>query len=132
MKICNETGYALLAVGYVARHKDKPTIPSHSIAREYDMPLEYLLRILQRLVKANILRSKRGPRGGYSLARPPKQITMLQIIEAVEGPIVNQFSLKEQAPKERFSANAERVYERALAKGKDVFQKVKFSELLGD
>ena len=65
MKISRSTSYALLAVGYIAQHQDKKIILSQSIAKEYDIPLEYLLKILQQMVKANVLRSKRGPRGGF-------------------------------------------------------------------
>lgn len=130
MKISRSTGYALLGVGYIAKHKDKKIILSQSIAKEYDIPLEYLLKILQQLVRANVLRSKRGPRGGFSLARPAKKITMLEIVEAVDGPMVSQLNLIEQAPKEKFSVRAEQVYEKAIAQARAVFEKAKLSTLL--
>ena len=87
MKISRSTGYALLAVGYIAQNQDRKIILSQSIAKEYDIPLEYLLKILQQMVKANVLRSKRGPRGGFSLGKPTTRISMLDVIEAVEGPM---------------------------------------------
>ena len=130
MRISRSTGYALLAAGYIAKHTEKGIILSQSISKEYDIPLEYLLKILQQLVRANVLRSKRGPRGGFSLARPTKKISMLNIIEAVEGPIINQLNLIEQAPKEKFSTKAEQAYERALAQAKAVFEKTKLADLL--
>lgn len=58
MRISRSTGYALLAVSYLAKHKDEKIILSQSISKEYNIPLEYLLKILQQLVRANILRSK--------------------------------------------------------------------------
>ena len=73
MRISRSTGYALLAVGYIAKHHQEGIVLSQNIAKEYDMPLEYLLKILQQLVKSNVLRSKRGPRGGFSLAKQPKK-----------------------------------------------------------
>jgi len=130
MRISRSTGYALLAAGYIAKHQDKGIILSQSISKEYGIPLEYLLKILQQLVRANVLRSKRGPRGGFSLARPIKKISMLNIIEAVEGPIINQLNLIEQAPKEKFSTKAEQAYEKALAQAKGVFEKTKLADLL--
>ncbi|MBW8002411.1 MAG: Rrf2 family transcriptional regulator [Planctomycetes bacterium] len=130
MRISRSTGYALLAAGYIAKHTEKGIILSQSISKEYDIPLEYLLKILQQLVRANVLRSKRGPRGGFSLARPTKKISMLNIIEAVEGPIINQLNLIEQAPKEKFSTKAEIAYEKALAQAKAVFEKTKLADLL--
>lgn len=130
MRISRSTGYALLSVGYIARHKDQKIILSQDISKQYDIPLEYLLKILQQLVRANVLRSKRGPRGGFSLARPPQKITMLQIIEAVEGPMVGQLNLAEQTHRTKFSVRADKIYEKAVAQARAVFQKAKLSNLL--
>ena len=130
MKISRSTGYALLAVGYIAQHEDQKIILSHDISKKYDIPLEYLLKILQQLVRANVLRSKRGPRGGFSLARPPRKITMLQIVEAVDGPIVNQLNLTEHAHGEKFSVKVEKVYTKAIAEARSVFEKAKLSDLI--
>lgn len=130
MRISRSTGYALLAVGYIAQHKEKKIVLSQTISKEYDIPLEYLLKILQQLVRATVLRSKRGPRGGFSLAKPTKKITMLQIIEAVDGPMVSQLNLVEHAGKEKFSVRAERTYEKAIQQAKNVFEKAKLSTLV--
>jgi Rrf2 family protein len=131
MRISRSTGYALLAVGYIAKNqKEQGIVLSQRIAKAYKIPLEYLLKILQQLVRANVLRSKRGPRGGFTLAKPPKKITMLQIVEAVDGPMVSQLNLKEQAPREKFSARSEQAYEKAIAQAKAVFQKAKLADLL--
>lgn len=130
MRISRSTGYALLAVGYVAKHDKEGIILSQSIAKEYGIPLEYLLKILQQLVRANVLRSKRGPRGGFSLARPANKVNLLEVIEAVEGPMISQLNLAEQAPKEKFRIKAEQVYEKAINQAKGVFEKTKLSDLL--
>jgi Rrf2 family protein len=131
MKISRSTGYALLAVGYLAQHQKEGIILSQAISKKYKIPLEYLLKILQQLVKANILRSKRGPRGGFSLARPVKKITLLQVIEAVDGPMINQLHLAEHAGSERFASRVEKVYDKAIAQSKMVFDKAKVGDLLG-
>lgn len=130
MKISRSTGYALLAVGYIAQCNDQKIILSQDISKKYDIPLEYLLKILQQLVRANVLRSKRGPRGGFSLAGPAKKISMLQIVEAVDGPMNNQLSLAEQTRGEKFGARAEKVYKKAIAEAKSVFEKTKLSDLI--
>jgi len=130
MKISRSTGYALLAIGYIARNKDQKIILSQEISKKYRIPLEYLLKIMQQMVRAGILRSKRGPRGGFSLAKPISKISMLEIIEAVEGPIVNQLYLSELAPREKFSKKAEKAYEKAVAQAKVVFKKTKVSDLV--
>lgn len=130
MRISRSTGYAILAVGYIAQHQKDGIVLSQSVSKKYNIPLEYLLKILQQLVRANVLRSKRGPRGGFNLAQPAKKITMLQIIEAVEGPMISQLNLMEQARGEKFAARAEKNYQKAIAQAKSVFQKAKLTDLL--
>ncbi len=130
MKISRSTAYAMLAAGYLAQHQKEKVVLSQDISKKYDIPLEYLLKILQQLVKADVLRSKRGPRGGFSLARPAKKITLLQIIEAVDGPMVGNLHLAEHAPGEKFCARVEQSYEKAIAQAKNVFEKIKLSELV--
>ncbi|MHC4456355.1 MAG: RrF2 family transcriptional regulator [Planctomycetota bacterium] len=132
MRISRSTGYGLLAVGYIAMHPEKDVILSQTISKEYNIPLEYLLKILQQLVRANVLRSKRGPRGGFSLARAAKKITMLQIIEAVDGPMISTLDLVEQTKREKYSVRAEKVYEKALATARGIFDKTKLTDLLGE
>ncbi len=131
MKISRSTGYALLAVGYLAQHQKEKIVLSQDISKKYNIPLEYLLKILQQLVRANLLRSKRGPRGGFSLARPVKKITLLQVIEAVDGPMVSQLDLAEHARGEKYAARVENVYGKALAQARAVFEKAKIADLAG-
>jgi len=130
MRTSRSTGYALLAVGYIAQHPEQKIILSQSIAKKYDIPLEYLLKILQQLVRADVLRSKRGPRGGFSLAKPPRRITMLQIIEAVDGPMASRLNLAEHAGGEKFGVKAEQSYGKAIAQAKTVFEKTKLTDLM--
>jgi len=130
MKISRSTGYALLAVGYIAQNQKEGIILSQTISKRYNIPLEYLLKILQQLVRANVLRSKRGPRGGFNLAKPAKKITLLQVIEAVEGPMINYLNLTEQARGVKFAAKAEQAYEKALAQARGIFEKTKIADLL--
>jgi len=131
MKISGSVRYALLAVGYIARNqKEQGFVVSDNISKEYNIPLEYLFTILLQLARANVLRSKRGPRGGYTLTQPPRKITMLQIIEAVDGPMENQLNLVEQAPKEKFSSKAEQAYGKAIAQARAVFEKTNLANLI--
>ncbi len=130
MKISRSTGYALLAVGYIAKHQEQKIILSQSISKKYDIPLEYLLKILQQLVKTNVLRSKRGPRGGFSLARPAKKITLLNIIEAVDGPMISQLNLVEQTGREKFSVKTEQIYEKVIAQARSTYDKAKLADLV--
>jgi Rrf2 family protein len=88
MKLTRASSYALHAVMYMASQKDKDgPIPSHLIAHDRGIPERFLLKVLKPLVVAQLLHSIKGPHGGYRLARPAREITVLDIIEAVDGPI---------------------------------------------
>jgi len=130
MRVSRSTGYALLAVGYIAKHQGKGVVLSQNVSKEYDIPLEYLLKILQQMVRANVLRSKRGPRGGFSLAKPATKITMLEIIEAVDGPLTGELNLAEQAGNDKYANKAEQTYNKAISSARNVFQKTRLSALL--
>ena len=130
MRVSRSTGYALLAVGYIAKNQGDGVVLSQDVSKQYDIPLEYLLKILQQLVRANVLRSKRGPRGGFSLAKPTNKITMLEVIEAVDGPLTGELNLRDQAGRDPYGIKAEQTYNKAIAQAKNVFQKAKLSTLL--
>ena len=130
MKISRSTGYGLLAVGYIAKHSDKNIILSQTISKEYNIPLEYLLKIMEHLVRARILQSKRGPRGGFSMGRPATKITMLDVVEAIEGPFDVSLGFEECTNRGKFGTKAERVYAKAVAQSKAALKKVKLSDLI--
>jgi Rrf2 family protein len=130
MKLNRSTGYGLLAVAYIAQNKDQGLILSQDVSKKYNISLEYLLKIMQQLVRARILQSKRGPRGGFTMARPATKITMLDVVEAVEGPMINYLNLAEQARGVKFAAKAEQVYEKAIAQVRAELKKVKLSDLI--
>ena len=130
MKTSRSTEYALLAAAFVAKNYKNGSVLSQKISAKYNIPLEYLLKILQQLVRANVLRSKRGPNGGFKLARPASEITMLQIIEAVDGPMVSQMHLTEQTNNEPFSIKMETICAGATKKASDAYANVTLDEVL--
>ena len=77
---------------------EEPVIPLAEIAEHDGLPLAYLEHLVARLRKAGLIESRRGSRGGYMLARAPKEITMAEVVEALEGSI---------APIECISENAD-------------------------
>jgi Rrf2 family protein len=85
MKLTRSTEYALMAVGYIARNTHLGPVAGKRIAQLHHIPAGYLLKVLQQLARANILLSVRGPQGGFVLARTAEKISLLEIIEAVEG-----------------------------------------------
>lgn len=88
MKMSRASAYALKALAYLARQKSGSPIPSHVMAEAArGIPKLFLLKCLLRATSAGLLRSVKGPNGGYVLARPAREISMLQVIEGVDGPI---------------------------------------------
>jgi len=130
MKISRSTGYALVAVGYIAQYYKEGAVLAQRVAKDYNIPLEYLLKILQQLVRANLLRSKRGPRGGFFLAKPAENISLLDIIEAVDGPMISHLHLAEQTNNEPFSLRMERICKSATEQSKAVFEKAILANIL--
>ena len=87
MRLTRAASYAIQAMAHLAGEKPKAPMPSHEIAAAHNIPERFLLKVLKPLVSAGLLDSIKGPHGGYRLARPPGQIKLLEIVEAVDGPI---------------------------------------------
>jgi Rrf2 family protein len=85
MKLTRASTYALHALAYMAAQKSDRPIASHKIAADRHIPERFLLKVLKPLVQAQVLRSIKGPNGGYKLAKPPSEITLLEVLEAAEG-----------------------------------------------
>ena len=88
MRLNQATDYAMRAVLYLSGLPYGQVVEAKLIAEEERIPMRFLLKILRLLTKGAIVESHRGVNGGYALARPPAGITMLDVVEAVEGPII--------------------------------------------
>ena len=87
MKLSRTVAYALQATLQLAQTNHLGPVPCSRLAAEGKMPERFLLQILRNLVAHGILCSTRGVDGGYTLDRAPEEISLLEIIEAIEGPI---------------------------------------------
>lgn len=87
MKISFRGDYALKAILELSLHFNKGIVRIHDIAKRQDIPLKYLEQILLALKGAGYVKSQRGAKGGYSLAKDPKDIKLGEIIRLMEGPI---------------------------------------------
>lgn len=87
MQLTQATDYAFRAALVLAQLEPDEIIDAATLAERESIPMRFLLRILRLLVKAGIARSVRGAGGGYALARPAREVTLLDLVEAVEGPI---------------------------------------------
>ena len=89
MNISTRCEYAARALVELACHEnDEAPIPAARIAAQRDIPDKFLVHILLQLKRAGLVRSVRGNQGGYLLARNAAQITMLDIVQAIDGPVL--------------------------------------------
>ena len=86
MRISSKSEYGVRALFELAQHYGRPPIQSSEIAERQNIPEAYLNQLLITLRRAGLVRSLRGPQGGHQLARPPAQITLAEIVQALEGP----------------------------------------------
>jgi Rrf2 family protein len=85
MKISQAAAYGMHALMYMVRHVTQLPVTSTTIAKAEGIPSGYLSKVLRQLVRAGFIRSVRGQDRGYIFARPPEEISLLQVIEAIEG-----------------------------------------------
>jgi Rrf2 family protein len=87
LRLSKKADYALMAMKHLATRQDAASASAREIAEAYEIPLELLAKILQRLVRARLLVSVQGTRGGYRLGRVPHAIPVADVIQAVDGPV---------------------------------------------
>lgn len=104
MQLSRTVEYALLATLQLARSQSGTPIPNSQLAMNGVMPQRFLLQVLRQLVTHGLLHSTRGVDGGYTLARDPSKITLLDIVEAVEGPLVLKQPCSQSLPEPTWSA----------------------------
>jgi|ERR1700677_1910944 Rrf2 family cysteine metabolism transcriptional repressor len=85
MKLTARSEYALLALVYLGRQKSEELASAESIARAQGIPSKFLEQILLTLKRARYLRSTKGPRGGYQLAKPVDTVTLAEIVRLFDG-----------------------------------------------
>jgi Rrf2 family iron-sulfur cluster assembly transcriptional regulator len=88
MQITRQADYAVRAVLYLAQLGPEKRAATSQIAQEQQIPPSFLAKIVSQLSVAGLLQTSRGARGGVSLARPPEQISLLEVVEAIDGPIL--------------------------------------------
>ena len=87
LSITTKSPYALQALTELARAGGDDPVPLGELARRRDIPVQFLEQLFAVLRRAGILRSQRGVKGGYSFARPPAEITVLEIVDLLDGPL---------------------------------------------
>src|SRR5437870_1312941 len=123
LRLSKKADYALMAMKHLALRGDRSshaTASAREIAELYDIPIELMAKVLQRLVRRGLLASQQGTRGGYQLARTPTLISVADVIQAIDGPVTVTACSTEEGQCEQFAkCNVRdplwRVRERILA-----------------
>jgi Rrf2 family protein len=120
LRLSKKADYALIAMKHLALRGDRGSSSAREIAGMYAIPIELMAKVLQRLVQRGLLASHQGTRGGYQLARTPSQITVADVIQAIDGPVTVTACSTDEGQCEQFSkCNVRdplyRVRERILA-----------------
>ena len=88
LKLSKKADYGLLAVNHLALCQGQGSVSARDIGTAYGIPVGLLSKVLQRLVQKGLLKSEQGTNGGYRLARPAEFISALDVIAAIDGPVV--------------------------------------------
>ena len=86
LRLSKKADYALMAMKHLAQKRDVSSTSAREIAEQYDIPIELMAKVLQRLVRMRLLASTQGTRGGYMLGRPANTVSVADVIEAIDGP----------------------------------------------
>ena len=89
LRLSKKADYALMAMKHLARNTDSApaSTSAREIAEQYDIPIELMAKVLQRLARSGLLTSHQGTRGGYTLSRATTSISVADIIQAIDGPL---------------------------------------------
>jgi Rrf2 family protein len=129
MKLSYASAYTLQALIHLAGQEGNPVVASEHAAAARGIPESFLHKLLRPLVAAGILHSLRGPGGGYRLARPAKAIMLLEVVEAVDGPI--RGLVPEIAGGERLNRRLADVCDAAAEATREELTKVRLADLAG-
>ena len=102
LRLSKKADYALMAVKHLAV-KALPSVSAREIAEQYDIPVELMAKVLQRLVRGGLLISTQGTRGGYTLGRPPAAMSVADVIQAIDGPFTVTACSSENSDCEQYS-----------------------------
>jgi Rrf2 family transcriptional regulator, cysteine metabolism repressor len=87
ISVTSKSRYAVVAMAELARSGDGNPVPIAQIAERREMPVQFLEQLFSTLRRGGLLNSQRGVKGGYTLARPPEDITVLEVVQALDGKV---------------------------------------------
>jgi Rrf2 family protein len=128
MRLGKASAYGVHAALHIARAQANGPVQGRAIADACHIPQEYLLKILQRLVRGAVLRSEPGRRGGFALCKQPSATTLLELVEAIDGPIVGECPLPGTHP--HVGARLRSICVEAADKTRQLLQRTTLQQLL--
>ena len=132
LRFTKRADYGLMAVHYIAAHEEQGAVNAKRIAEEFAIPPELMAKILQRLARERLIVSQNGPKGGYVLARRPGEITVGQVIRALEGPINIVSCLEDAACPQMARCNLRRPAQKIQAAISQMLDGMSLAELVSD
>src|ERR671919_331503 len=103
LRLSKKADYALMAMKHLAQKNGGPSTSAREIAEQYDIPIELMAKVLQRLVRTGLLVSTQGTRGGYALSRASSSISVADVIQAIDGPLTVTACSTENGECEQYS-----------------------------
>lgn len=130
MQITRSGEYGLKGLIFLAKQPPQRVTLISEISRDEKIPETFLAKIFQRLTRAGLLRSMRGARGGFALGKPASEITIREIVEAIEGPIaLNRCLLKHGQCEEEAACTLRPVWEEAQRHLLEVLERTTIDDL---
>lgn len=130
MQITRETDYAIRCVLHLSESPDE-VVMANEIAKAKKVPGSFLPKILQKLARAGIVKSYRGVKGGFKLVRSPKRINLLEVIEAIEGPVaMNRCAINKKLCNISNTCSVHPVWVEARRKVEGILKKHNFARLI--
>jgi Rrf2 family transcriptional regulator, cysteine metabolism repressor len=115
LSITTKSPYAIRALTELARSGSAGPVPIADLARRRDIPVQFLEQLFANLRRAGILKSQRGVKGGYSFGRAPADVTVLDVVELLDGP---------------FGAGADSIFAEAAAAARAILQETTIADLV--
>ena len=115
ISITTKSPYALRALSELGRSGGDGPVPIGELARRRDIPVQFLEQLFAALRRAGVLRSQRGVKGGYSFAREPSEVTVLEVVELLDG---------------KLGAGAESIFAEAAAAAREVLARTTIADVI--
>jgi Rrf2 family protein len=130
MRVSAKSDYALRALIEIARQTDGGAVSAEELGRRQDIPHGFLQAILADLRRAGVVMSQRGQSGGWRMARPPADVSVADVIRAVDGPLVSVYGLRPEAVSYNDAADVlQHVWIAARSSLREVFEEVSIQQL---